>query len=61
MTACGNANIVMTPWEDAKDGEEGTIMGLKAIKMRKLDMLVYVKNNPMVSQAPTTKTYYLIE
>jgi len=61
MVARGNQNVVICPWEDAKGGEESVIMGHKAIKMRKLDMVVIIKNNPMVSQAPTTKTYYLIE
>lgn len=29
--------------------------------MRTLDMVVQVKGNPMVKEAPTTKTFYLIE
>ena len=35
--------------------------GKTALKMRTLDLVAIVKNNPLVSEAPTTKTYYLIE
>ena len=61
MTELGNKRCVMSPWEEAKGGEESTIQGHTAIKMRTLDLVAIVKNNPLVSEAPTTKTYYLIE
>ena len=51
----------MSLWEDAKKGEEGTIFGHQAQQMRTMSMVVQIKGNPMVKEAPTTKTYYLIE
>ena len=56
----------MKPWEDVKTPEEGQIpnwdmKGMTAKKWRTCDVVVNVKGNPMVKEAPTKKTYYLIE
>ena len=51
----------MSPWEDAKSPEEATLLGHTAKQMRTCDVVIQVKGNPMVKEAPTTKTYYLIE
>ena len=61
MTDLGNRNCVMSPWYEPKGSEESLLEGKTAIKMRTLDLVAIVKNNPLVSEAPTTKTYYLIE
>ena len=56
----------MKPWEDVKSPEEGQVpswdmKGLTAKRTRTCDVVVQVKGNPMVKEAPTKKTYLLIE
>lgn len=64
--ARGEKNISMTAWEDPKSPEEGQVpswdlKGLTVKKVRVCELVVQVKGNPMVKEAPTKKTYYLIE
>ena len=63
MAFRGEASIEMNPWEKVENpsSEESTLFGHSAKMMRTMSMVVQVKGNPMVSQCPTIKTYYLIE
>jgi len=49
MVEKGNKDVAMSTWEEAKGGEESILMGHKAKRMRKLDFVAIIKNNPMVS------------
>lgn len=57
----GEKNITVSKWEEAKSGDDATLLGHTAKQMRTLNLVVQVKGNPMVKECPTMKTYYLIE